>query len=139
MVYVRGERLPAAFYALVPNLKKGVLFCHRRVIEIFCRLFSTHQPPNVFYQTPGRRPPHITGRHVNTAVILLWGGACKTAEGPIHPASPGFRVTLKSGCLIGTRKIDAILIRCVCTFGWFVPCGERAGGDLPQVFHPQSL
>ena len=26
-------------------------------------------------QTPGRRPPHITGRRVNTAVTLGWVGA----------------------------------------------------------------
>ena len=35
-----GEKLPAASYALLPNLKKGLLFVIGG-IEIFCRLFST--------------------------------------------------------------------------------------------------
>ena len=38
---LRGEKLPAAFTALP-------IFCHRSGIEIFCRLFSTQQHPNVF-------------------------------------------------------------------------------------------
>ena len=42
-----GEKLPAASYALLSNLKKAY-FCHRRGLEIFCRLFSTQQSPNVF-------------------------------------------------------------------------------------------
>ena len=42
-----GEALPAAFYALLPNLKK-VYFCHRREIEILLRLISTQQRPTVF-------------------------------------------------------------------------------------------
>ena len=46
---IGGERLPAASYAFLPNLK-GLpgIFWHRRGIEIFCRLFCTHQRPNVF-------------------------------------------------------------------------------------------
>ena len=43
-----GEKLLAASYALVPNPKKKFIFCHRRGIENFCRLFSTRQRPNVF-------------------------------------------------------------------------------------------
>ena len=43
-----GERLPLAFYALLPNPTKCLVFCHGRGIEIFCPLFSTHQRPNVF-------------------------------------------------------------------------------------------
>ena len=43
-----GVKLPAASNALLSNLKKGLFFCHRRGIEIFCRLFSTQQRPNVF-------------------------------------------------------------------------------------------
>ena len=45
-----GERLPAASYALFPNLEKSLVFCHRRGIEIFGRLFSTgtQQRPTVF-------------------------------------------------------------------------------------------
>ena len=36
------------------------------IIEIFRALFSRHQRPSGFNQTPGRRPPHATGRRVNT-------------------------------------------------------------------------
>ena len=43
-----GEKLPAASYALLPNLKKTSIFCHRRGVEKFCRLFSTQQRANVF-------------------------------------------------------------------------------------------
>ena len=67
-----GKRLPAVSYALLH--KKKCLFWHRRGIEIFCHLFSTHQRPNVLYQTPGRLLPHITGCSVNI-VTLGWVGA----------------------------------------------------------------
>ena len=43
-----GEKLPAASCALLQNLEKGSIFCHRRGIENFCRLFGTQQRPNVF-------------------------------------------------------------------------------------------
>ena len=39
--------MTGASYALLPNLKK-IYFWHRRGIENLCRLFSTHQRPNVF-------------------------------------------------------------------------------------------
>ena len=42
-----GEKLPAASNALLSNLKKGLVFCHRRGIENFCRLFRTQQRPKV--------------------------------------------------------------------------------------------
>ena len=47
---IRGlvcEKLPAASYALLQPEKRPI-FCHRRGIEIFCRLFSTQQRPNLF-------------------------------------------------------------------------------------------
>ena len=53
---------------------KGPIFCHRRGIEIFCRLFSTQQRPNVFVSEASRRPPPITRRFVNT-VTRGWVGA----------------------------------------------------------------
>ena len=37
-----GERLPAAFYALLPNLKKSLVFAIEEGSSYFCRLFSTH-------------------------------------------------------------------------------------------------
>ena len=64
-----GERLPATSYALSLNVKKMPIFCHRRGIKVFCRLFYIHQRLNVFSQTPGRHPPHITGLRVNSVTI----------------------------------------------------------------------
>ena len=43
-----GEWSPTASYALLPNLKNRSIFWQRRGIEIFYRLFSTQQRPNVF-------------------------------------------------------------------------------------------
>ena len=60
-----GERLPAASYPIL-NLKKGLFFAigGRSRNSVVCFLHSSSQ---VFlYQTPGRRPPPITGRFVNT-------------------------------------------------------------------------
>ena len=62
-----GERLPAASYALLlPNLKKGLVFVIGEKSRFFvvCVLHTSGQM--LLYQTPGRRPPHITGRRVNT-------------------------------------------------------------------------
>ena len=43
-----GEKLPAASYALLPNLKERPIFCHRRGIEKFCSpVFYTAAPKRV--------------------------------------------------------------------------------------------
>ena len=42
-----GEKLPAVSYALLPNMKKGLIFAIRDR-SILCRLFSTQQRSNVF-------------------------------------------------------------------------------------------
>ena len=67
--------MPAMSYALCPRLKKCLILCHGRGIKIFCSLFSVHQRSNVFSQTPGRRPPHITGLRVNSVTRVGWDGA----------------------------------------------------------------
>ena len=48
--------------------------------------------------------------------------------GSYLPPIPCFRVTLipTSICFIGTINSKTILTRRVCTFGWFVPCRQRA-------------
>ena len=49
--WIRGlgsEKLRAASYALLSNLKKGLLFATGEGSTFFCRLFSTQQRPNVF-------------------------------------------------------------------------------------------
>ena len=70
-----GERLPAASYALLPNLKKSSIFCHRAEIGSFLVVYFLHTRKQILlYQAPGRRPPSITGRAVNT-VNRRWVGA----------------------------------------------------------------
>ena len=68
-----GEKLPAASYALLPKPEKRPVFCHRRGIEIFVACFLNGSAQMCLYQTPGRRPPPITGRFVNT-VTRGWVG-----------------------------------------------------------------
>ena len=71
--WYRGKRLPAASYALLPKLTKGPTFAIGEGSRNFlvCFLYTSGQM--VWYQTPGPRPPHITGRVVNT-VTRGWGG-----------------------------------------------------------------
>ena len=91
--------MPAASYALLPNLKKGLFFAIGEGSRIFCRLFSTHQRPNV----SGRRPPPITGRFVN-AVTRGWVGVPnERALFRFHGAVVGF----VDGCLSRTRNLTA--------------------------------
>ena len=75
--WIRGlgsEKLPAASYALLPNLKKALVFAIREgsKFSVACILHTRGQP--FLHQTPGRRPPRITGRVVNT-VARGWVGA----------------------------------------------------------------
>ena len=65
-------------YALCPNqtflfsaIGKGSTFL------LICFLYASGQ--TFFSKTPGRRPPHITGRGVNS-VTLGWVGAPKRAR-----------------------------------------------------------
>ena len=64
---LRGEKLPAASYALLPDLEKG-LFLAIGEGSRFCRLFSIHNAQMCLCPTRGRRRPLMTGRFVNTAV-----------------------------------------------------------------------
>ena len=61
-----GEKLPAVSYALLPNLKKGLFFAIGEGSRIFVACFLHSSAQMCLYQTPGRRPPPITGRFVNT-------------------------------------------------------------------------
>ena len=71
---LEGEKLPAASYAIFPNLKKGLFFPIGEGSRFFvaCSLHSSAQM--CLCQTPGRRPPPITSRFVNT-VTRGWVGA----------------------------------------------------------------
>ena len=69
-----GEMLPAASYALLPNLKKGLFFAIAEGSRIFVVYFLHTRGQKLLYQTPGRCPPRINGRVVNT-VTRRWVGA----------------------------------------------------------------
>ena len=85
-----GDRLPAASYALLPNLKKGLLFAIGEWSRflVVCFLLTSDQ---VFgYHTPRRRPPRITGRVVNTATRGWVGAPNERAAFRFHDAVVGF-------------------------------------------------
>ena len=68
------QRLPAASYALLPNLKKGLFFAIGERLRFFVVCFL-HTREQIFsYQTPGRHPPRTTGR-VEDTVTKQWVGA----------------------------------------------------------------
>ena len=69
-----GEKLPAASYALDPNLKKSLFFAIGEGSRNVVACFLHRSAQMCLYQTPGRRPPPITGRFVNT-VTRGWVGA----------------------------------------------------------------
>ena len=60
-----GEKLPAASNALRPNLKTGLFFAIGEGSRIFVACFLHSSSQMCLYQTPGRRPPPITGRFVD--------------------------------------------------------------------------
>ena len=61
-----GGKLPAASYALLPNLKDGLFFVIREGPRIFVACFLHSSAQMSLYQMPDQRPPPITGRFVNT-------------------------------------------------------------------------
>ena len=67
-----GEKLPAASNALPPNLKKGQFSAIGEGSTIFVACFLHSSAQMCLYQTPGRRPPPITGRFVNTVTEGGW-------------------------------------------------------------------
>ena len=69
-----GEKLPAAPCALLPNLNKDLFFYIGEGSRIFVACFLHNSAEMCLYQTPGRRPPPITDRFVNT-VTRGWVGA----------------------------------------------------------------
>ena len=86
-----GERLPTVSYARFSN-------------DLFWRLFSIHERPNVFSQTPinSKRPPHITGSLVNSVSLGWVGGHNEHAPVRVRDAVIDF-VDL---CLMRSRIAD---------------------------------
>ena len=102
---LRGEKLPAASYALLPNLKKAYFLPSERdpgfFLFVACFLHSSAQM--CLYQTPGRRPPPITGRFVNTVTRGWVGAPDERAPFRFHDAALGF----VDRCLPRTRNLTA--------------------------------
>ena len=96
-----GEKLPAASYALLPNLKKGLFFAIGEGPRIFVACFLHSSAHMCLYQTPGRRPPPITGRFVNTVTRGWVGAPNERAPFRFHGAVVGF----VHPCLSRTRNL----------------------------------
>ena len=95
--------MPAASSALLSNLEKGLFFAVGEGSRIFvaCCLHSSAQM--CLYQTPGRRPPPITGRFVNTVTRGWVGAPNERAPFRFHGAVVGF----VDRCLSRTRNLAA--------------------------------
>ena len=88
----RGREVTRDVLRSSPKPEKRPIFCHRRGIENFCCLFSTRYTaaPKCVYQTPGRRPPPIPGRFVNTVTTGWVGAPNERAPFRFHGAVVGF-------------------------------------------------
>ena len=106
--WIRGlgdETLPTASYALLPNLKKGLLFAIGEWSRflVVCFLLTSDQ---VFgYHTPRRRPPRITGRVVNTATRGWVGATNERAPFRFHDAVVGLSIDVCQGRGISPRRM----------------------------------
>ena len=98
-----GEKLPAAPNALLSNLKKGLLFAIGEGSRNFVACFLHSSAQMCLYQMPGRRPPPITGRFVNTVTRGWVGVSNGRAPFRFHGAVVGF----VDRCLSRTRNLAA--------------------------------
>ena len=98
-----GEKLPAASNALLSNLKKGLFLAIREGSRFFIACFQLSSAQMSLYQTPGRRPPPITGRFVNTVTRGCVGAPNGRAPFRFHGAIVGF----VARCLSRTRNLAA--------------------------------
>ena len=98
-----GEKLPAASNALLPNLTNGLFFAIGVGSRIFVACFLHSSAPMCLYQTPGRRPPRVTGRVVNTVTRGWVGSPNERTPFRFHGAVVGF----VDRCLMKTRNLAA--------------------------------
>ena len=99
----RGREVARGVLRSSPKHEKRPIFCRRRGIENFCRLFLHSSAQMCLYQTPGRRPPPITGRFVNTLTRGWVGAPNELAPFRFHGAVVGF----VDRCLSRTRNLAA--------------------------------
>ena len=95
--------MPAASYALLPNLKNGLFFAIGEGWRFFVACFLHSSAQMCLYQTPGRRPLPITGRFVSTATRGWVGAPNEHAPFRFHGAVVGF----VDRCLSRTRNLAA--------------------------------
>ena len=95
--------MPPASYALLPNLKKGLFFAIGEGSRNFVACFLHSSAQMCLYQTPGRRPPRITGRFVNIVTRGWVGAPIERAPFRFHGAVVGF----VHRCLSRTRNLAA--------------------------------
>ena len=77
-----GEKFPVASWALLPNLKKGLYFAIREGSRFFVACFLRRSSRMCLCQTPGRRPPRITGCLVKN--VTREGGSEPQARAPLQ-------------------------------------------------------
>ena len=85
-----GEKLPEASYVLLPNLNKRPFFAIGEGSRNFVACFLHNGAQMYSYQTPGRRPPPITGRFVNVVTIGWVGAPNERAPFRFYGAVVGF-------------------------------------------------
>ena len=87
---LRGENWPAASFALLPSLKKGLFLAIGEGSGNCVSCFLRSGAQLSLHQTPGRRPPRITGRLVNTVTRGWVGAPNERAPFRFHGAVVGF-------------------------------------------------
>ena len=97
----RGREVARGVLRSCPKPDKRPIFCHRREIEKFCRLFSTQQRPNVFVSDAWPAPATYHGRLVNTVTRGWVGAPNERAPFRFHGAVVGF----VHQCLSRTRNL----------------------------------
>ena len=96
-----GERLPTALFS--QTQEKVYFFAIGEGSRFFAVRFLLTRRQMFLYQTPGRCPPRITGRVVNTVTRGWLGAPNDRAPFRIHDAVVGF----VDRCLSRTRNLAA--------------------------------
>ena len=118
--FLGGERLPVMSYAFCPNLKKCLIFAIAGESRNFviCFLYKSGQ-------TPGRRPPHITGLRVNSVTLPWVRAPNERAPFRVHDAIASFA----DRCLTRTRIARRP------GFGWGFMNTEQLRVSCPGEFY----
>ena len=99
----RGREVSRGVQRSSPKPDKRPIFFHRRGIDFFVACFLHSSAQMCLYQTPGRRPPPITGRFVNNVTRERVGAPNRRAPFRFHGAVVGF----VDRCLSRTRNLAA--------------------------------